>query len=95
MLSPNDAVILGWSGAPPDQELELLRELRASGALIVGIGPASWVGADSQLGADLFLESEIPLPEVVTAPFGGEGYPLISCRIWLSCGPSPGRSWPP
>ena len=41
-LSPNDAVILGWSGAPPDQELELLRGLRASGALIVGIGPASW-----------------------------------------------------
>ena len=79
-LSPDDVVILGWSGAPPDQELKLLRDLRASGALIVGIGPASWAGADSQMGADLFLESEIPLSESVTAPFGGEGYPLISLR---------------
>ncbi|MDE2814455.1 MAG: hypothetical protein OXM01_15595 [Gemmatimonadota bacterium] len=89
-LSANDAVILGWSGASPDQELELLGELRASGALIVGIGPASWAGADSQLGADLFLESEIPLSEVVTAPFGGEGYPLISLQnlvvLWTFTG---------
>ena len=89
-LSPNDAVILGWSGAPPDQELELLQDLRASGALIVGIGPASWAGADSALGADLFLESEIPLSEVVTAPFGGEGYPLISLQnlvvLWTFTG---------
>ena len=89
-LSPNDVVILGWSGAPLDQELELLWDLRASGALIVGIGPASWVGADSQLGADLFLESAIPLPETVTAPFGGEGYPLISLQnlvvLWTFTG---------
>ena len=89
-LSPNDVVILGWSGAPPDQELELLRDLRASGALIVGIGPASWAGADSQLGADLFLESEVPLSEVVTAPFGGEDYPLISLQdlvvLWTFTG---------
>ena len=62
-LAPDDTVILGWSGAPPDQELELLRDLRASGALIVGIGPAAWAGADSQLGADLFLESSLPLPD--------------------------------
>ena len=90
VLSTSDTVILGWSGAPPDQELELLRELRASGALIVGIGPASWVGADSQMGADLFLESAISLPEVVTAPFGGEGYPLISLQnlvvLWTFIG---------
>ena len=90
VLSPNDAVILGWSGAPPDQELELLQDLRASGALIVGIGPASWAGADEQLGADLFLESEIPLLEAVTAPFGGEGYPLISLQnlvvLWTFTG---------
>ncbi len=89
-LSPNDVVILGWSGASPDQELELLRGLRASGALIVGIGPASWAGADVQLGADLFLESELPLLEVVTAPFGGEGYPLISLQnlvvLWTFTG---------
>ena len=90
VLSPDDVVILGWSGAPPDQELELLRDLRVSGALIVGIGPAAWVGADSQLGADLFLESAIPLPEAVTAPFGGEGYPLISLQnlvvLWTFTG---------
>jgi hypothetical protein len=90
VLSPNDLVILGWSGAPPDQELELLRDLRASGALIVGIGPAAWAGADSQMGADLFLESAIPLPEVATAPFGGEGYPLISLQnlvvLWTFTG---------
>ena len=90
VLSTSDTVILGWSGASPDQELELLRDLRASGALIVGIGPASWAGADSQLGADLFLESEIPLPEAVTAPFSGEGYPLISLQnlvvLWTFTG---------
>ena len=89
-LSPNDAVILGWSGAPPDQELELLRDLRASGALIVGIGPASWAGADAQMGADLFLESAISLSEAVTAPFGGEGYPLVSLQnlvvLWAFTG---------
>ena len=89
-LAPNDAVILGWSGASPDQELELLRDLRASGALIVGIGPAAWAGADSQLGTDLFIESSIPLPEAVTAPFGGEGYPLISLQnlvvLWTFTG---------
>ena len=83
-LAPDDTVILGWSGAPPDQELELLRDLRASGALIVGIGPAAWAEADSQLGADLFLESSLSLPEAVTAPFGGESYPLISLQN-LSC----------
>ena len=90
VLSANDAVILGWSGAPSDQELELLGELRASGALIVGIGPASWAGADAQLGADLLLESEIPLSEAVTAPFGGESYPLVSLQnlvvLWTFTG---------
>ena len=90
VLSPNDVVILGWSGAPPDQELELLRDLRASGALIVGIGPVSWDGADSQVGADLFLESSLPLTRAVTAPFGGEGYPLISLQnlvvLWTFTG---------
>ena len=89
-LAPDDTVILGWSGAPPDQELELLRDLRASGALIVGIGPAAWAGADSQLGTDLFIESSLPLPEAVTAPFGGEGYPLISLQnlvvLWAFTG---------
>ena len=89
-LSPDDTVILGWSGASPNQELELLRDLRASGALIVGIGPASWVGADSQVGADLFLESAILLSEAVTAPFGGEDYPLISLQnlvvLWTFTG---------
>ena len=89
-LAPDDTVILGWSGAPPDQELELLRDLRASGALIVGIGPAAWVEADSQLGTDLFLESSLPLPEAVTASFGGEGYPLISLQnlvvLWTFTG---------
>ena len=89
-LAPDDSVILGWSGASPDQELELLRDLRASGALIVGIGPAAWAGADSQLGAGLFLESSLPLPEAVTAPFGGEGYPLISLQnlvvLWAFTG---------
>ena len=89
-LSPDDTVILGWSGASPNQELELLRDLRASGALIVGIGPASWVGADSQLGTDLFLESAILLSEAVTAPFGGEDYPLISLQnlvvLWTFTG---------
>ena len=89
-LAPDDTVILGWSGAPPDQELELLRDLRASGALIVGIGPAAWAEADSQLGTDLFLESSLPLPEAVTAPFGGESYPLISLQnlvvLWTFTG---------
>ena len=89
-LSPDDTVILGWSGASPNQELELLRDLRASGALIVGIGPSSWAGADSQVGADLFLERAILLSEAVTAPFGGEDYPLISLQnlvvLWTFTG---------
>ena len=89
-LAPDDTVILGWSGASPNQELELLRDLRASGALIVGLGPASWAEADSQLGTDLFLESAIPLSEAVTAPFGGEDYPLISLQnlvvLWTFTG---------
>ena len=89
-LSPDDVVILGWSGAPLDQELELLGELRASGALIIGIGPASWDGAAEQVGADLFLKSSLPLTRAVTAPFGGEGYPLISLQnlvvLWTFTG---------
>ena len=90
VLSPDDVVILGWSGAPLDQELELLWDLRASGALIVGIGPASWDGADEQVGADLFLKSSLPLTRAVTAPFGGESYPLISLQnlvvLWTFIG---------
>lgn len=90
VLSPDDVVILGWSGAPLDQELELLWDLCASGALIVGIGPASWDGADEQVGADLFLKSSLPLTRAVTAPFGGAGYPLISLQnlvvLWTFTG---------
>ena len=81
-LSPGDAVILGWSGAPPERELELLEQLRSSGALIAAIGPDGWPGADPRPG-DLFLDSSVPLPEAVTAPFGGRAYPLTSLQNLL------------
>ena len=88
-LSPEDTVILGWSGAGPARELELLQQLRSTGALIAAIGPAAWPGADPRAG-DLFLESSIPLPEAVTAPFGGRGYPLTSLQnvllLWVLTG---------
>ena len=78
-LSPGDTVILGWSGAPPERELELVRQLRFSGAMIAAIGPAGWPGADPRPG-DLFLDSATPRPEAVTALFGGRAYPLISLQ---------------
>ena len=88
-LSPQDTVILGWSGAPPERELELLQQLRSSGALVAAIGPAGWQGADPRPD-DLFLESPVPRPEAVTAPFGGKAYPLISLQnlliLWMLTG---------
>ena len=81
-LSPEDAVILGWSGAPPERELELLQRLHSSGALVAAIGPAGWPGAAPRPG-DLFLESPVPWPEAATAPFGGEAYPLTSLQNLL------------
>ena len=54
------------------------------------MGRPRGLGRDAQLGADLFLESEIPLSGVVPAPFGGEGYPLISLQnlvvLWTFTG---------
>ena len=89
VLSPEDAVILGWSGAPPERELELLERLRSTGALIAAIGPAGWPGADPGPG-DLFLESQVPWTEASTAPFGGEAYPLTSLQnlvlLWALTG---------
>ncbi len=81
-LSPGDAVILGWSGAPPERELELHRHLRSTGALVAAIGPAGWAGADP-LPGDLFLESPVPWPGAATAPFGGQDYPLTSLQNLL------------
>ena len=81
-LSPQDAVILGWSGAPPERELALLEQLRSTGALIAAIGPAGWPGADPRAD-DLFLESSIAWPEAAVAPFGGEAYPLTSLQNLL------------
>ncbi len=82
VLSPEDAVILGWSGAPPQRERELLRQLRSSGALVAAIGPAGWPGADPRPD-DLFLDSSVHLRKEATAPFGGEAYPLISLQNLL------------
>jgi len=87
-LSPGDAVILGWSGAPPERERELQQHLRSSGALVAAIGPAR-PGADPRRD-DLSLDSSVQLPEVVTAPFGGKAYPLISLQnlvvLWVLTG---------
>ena len=81
-LSPEDTVILGWSGAPPERELELLQQLRSSGALVAAIGPTGWSGAEPRPD-DLFLDSSVPRPEVVTALFGGQDYPLTSLQNLL------------
>lgn len=89
VLSPGDAVILGWSGAPLERELELQQQLRSSGALVAAIGPAGWPGADPRPG-DLCLDSSVPLREEATAPFGGEAYPLTSLQslvvLWALTG---------
>ena len=91
-LSTHDTVIVGWSATTPDQDRELLLRLCESGALIAGIGPVppAWVGADELAGVDLLLESSTPLPPAVTAPYGGEAYPLISLQnlvvLWVLTG---------
>ena len=89
VLSSEDVVILGWSGAPPQREWELLQQLRSSGALVAAIGPAGWIWADPRPD-DLFLDSSVPLREETTAPFGGEAYPLTSLQnlllLWVLTG---------
>lgn len=90
--STDDTVIVGWSATSPDQDLELLGRLRESGALIVGIGPAppARAGVDALAGVDLLLESSTLVPAAVTAPYGGETYPLISLQnlvvLWVLTG---------
>jgi hypothetical protein len=90
-LSPDDTVIFGWSDTGQEQELELLLLLRASGALIIGIGPAhpTWTGVDALPSADLLSASWTP-PAGATKAFGGEAYPLTSLQnlviLWMLTG---------
>ncbi len=82
VLSPEDAVILGWTGAPPERERELLRRLRSSGALVAAIGPAERPG-DNPRPDDILLDSPVPPREEAAALFGGEAYPLTSLQSLL------------
>jgi len=79
-LSEKDTVIVGWSNTTPDLDLKLVRELSGTGARVVGIGPPppEELASDLLGHTHLLLHSSLPLPTAVTAPFGGECYPLVS-----------------
>jgi len=78
--TPKDVVIVGWTNTTPGQDLALLRALRRSGALVIGIGPKPPPNTAKQLLScvDAVLESSSPLPATVTGHFGDESYPLVS-----------------
>jgi hypothetical protein len=90
-LSGKDSVLFGWSGAASVPDLAMLRELRKTGARIVGIGPAPRDGSDGFLPMlDAFLNSDPAAPPEVAARFGGESYPLVSLQnlvlLWAFTG---------
>ena len=79
-LGSKDAVIFSWSNTTPDEDLFLARQLHASGAFIVGIGPRPEKGIATELleNVTVFLESSAPVPEDVLRRFKGETYPVVS-----------------
>ena len=85
-LSSEDAVIYGWSGTDAEADRALLRQLRASGAHLVGVGPSPL----SESAREIFLESAPPRPEDVLEGFGGADYPLVSLQnlvlLWTFTG---------
>jgi formylglycine-generating enzyme required for sulfatase activity len=91
-LTPKDTVIFSWSNATPDRELAVARELHASRAFVIGIGPKPVKeGSDELLkNVGTFLESTLPLRAEVTQRFKGETYPLVSLQnlaiLWAFTG---------
>lgn len=77
-LRVQDVVVVGWSGTSPAKDLALLKRVRASGALTIGMGPTGDGALPQQV--DLHLESALALSPVVRKPFGGESYPVISLQ---------------
>ena len=91
-LSERDAVIVAWTNTSPAEDLDLITRLHASGAFVVGIGPApSADKAKEFLGlTSTFIDTSLPLPGTVTAPFKDEAYPVISLQnlalLWTFSG---------
>ena len=79
-LTPKDTILVGWSSATSDEDIQLLRALGRSGAFVIGIGPLPPASTAKQFlkCVDLFFESSPPIPATVTRRFGGESYPLVS-----------------
>ena len=71
---------MGWSNVTPKEDLALVKELGASGAFVVGIGPKSGRKATTALlsEVDVHLDSSASAAGDATRPFGGEVYPLVS-----------------
>jgi uncharacterized phosphosugar-binding protein len=86
-LSANDVVIVGWTDTEGDETGVLLREIKKTGAFVVGIG--SGCGTLVNL-VDVFLESKMGLEDSVTASFGGVAYPFLSLQnlilLWAFTG---------
>jgi uncharacterized phosphosugar-binding protein len=91
-LSPEDAVVVGWSNITPEQDLALVRELSASGAFVIGIGPKSGRSATAAFlsEVDVHLDSSTSADDDARRPFGGEAYPFISLKnlalLWAFTG---------
>ncbi len=92
ILSPKDTVIFSWTNSTPDRDLALARELHATGAYVIGIGPKpAKQGADELLeNVGMLLESSLPLTPAVIQRFNGETYPLVSLQnlaiLWTFTG---------
>lgn len=91
-LSERDAVIVAWTNISSAEDLDLITQLHASGAFIIGIGPAPSVDSAKAFLAmtSTFIDASLPLPATVTAPFKDETYPVVSLQnlalLWTFSG---------
>jgi uncharacterized phosphosugar-binding protein len=88
-VSENDTVIVGGSLTSPEQDLALLKQLRETGASLIGVGPS--LNKGFQQSVELWaLDSSLPLPSAVVQRFGGASYPLVSLQnlviLWTLTG---------
>lgn len=83
----SDVVIVGWSGVSRAADCDLIQQLKATQALVVGIGPAC---DDLTPLVDLFLHSDSLAPGSLIDAFVGEPYPVVSLHnlvlLWAFTG---------